>query len=155
MSKPLIRFVRLHCSCAGSHPQRGKDGVVAVAAINENAGLARLLLADMGRWKRNQGVSVRNAIKAMSMEAHRTLIAGFAIPFEETQVVEMDQSGNFDLWCDFGDGLGRRRAPLAGFSTGTTPRSGEAFMEWAGPGGAEMLRVAERIGLGEWAGVEG
>lgn len=59
--KPIIRYLRLHCSTPTACPVPGRDGILAVAAIKESAGLARLLLADMSPWGRNDGASVTNA----------------------------------------------------------------------------------------------
>ncbi len=52
-------------------------------------------------------------------------------------------------------GLGLRRQPLFGMRRGVAPRSREAFLDWTGDLGRQMLLRAERVGAGEWAGVEG
>ena len=79
MSHWTVRHLRMHCASPNARPTIGRDGVVAVAGVNERAGLARLLLVDMGLWKRNDGASVTNAIDVLATEAHRRLIAGFTI----------------------------------------------------------------------------
>lgn len=155
MNRALIRHLRLHCSTPAARPQRHRDGILAVAAIVESAHLARLLLIDMEQWGRNDGASVTNAIDLLAPEAHRLLIAGFGIALRDTQIVEWDGSGAFDLVCDLGDGRGPRHQPLFAIDKGAAPRSREAFLSWAGAVGREMLSRAEAVGAGEWAGVEG
>lgn len=154
MNHWIIRHLRLHAAYPTAKPTVGRDGVLAVAAIHESASLARLLLADMGRFKRNDGASVTNGIDVFITEAHTRLIAGFKIALQDTQVVELDASGYFDLVVDLGEGCGRRHQPL--FATGgVASRSREAFAAWGGHVAREMLRRAEVIGEKGWAGVEG
>jgi hypothetical protein len=151
----IIRYLRLYCATPASEPERHRDGVVAVAAIEEKAALARLLLADMGAWGRNPGASVTSAIGPMMIAAYRQLIWGFGISLAETLVVERDVDGHFDLMCDPRDGDGYRRMPLFARGGRSTARTAEAFVSWAGAAGQAMLERAEAVGIGEWAGVEG
>ena len=44
----VIRFLRLHSHSPDAKPEQRRDGVLAVAAIKEATGLARLLPVDMG-----------------------------------------------------------------------------------------------------------
>lgn len=155
MSEAIIRHLRLHCSSPNVAPVRDKDGVLAVAGIAEHAGLARLLLVDMGRFGRNSGASVTNAIGQLVPMAHRLLIGGFRISVQDTLVVELDASGAFDLVCDMGDGRGMAHQPLYCTSRSTPPRTRDAFLGMTGVMGSAMLRRAEAVCAGRWAGVEG
>lgn len=155
MSKPIIRYLRLFCETPHEEPQSHRDGVVAVAAIREHAGLARLLLCDMGQWDRNVGATVTNALPALRHAAHRRLISGFGIPVEETLTVTWDSQGFFDLVIDTDDGRGLCRSPLYALDRRAAPRSKDAFRSWAGHCGHEMLTKAESVGAGMWAGAEG
>ena len=159
MSKTLIRHLRLFCASPDRPPVRHKDGVLAVAGVLETAGLARLLLVDMGRWGRNPGASVTSAVDQLVPAAHRYLIGGFDIPLADTLVVVQDRSGAFDFVSEcgsYGGGKpGLRHQPLFGANRSVRPRSPEAFIAAAGQMGQDMLDRAEAIGVGEWAGVEG
>ena len=116
---------------------------------------AFFLRMDMERWGRNPGASVTNAVDQLAPAAHRYLIGGFGIALADTQIVELDGSGAFDLVCGFGDGGGRSHRPLCGADRGARPRSREAFVAATGAMGHAMLQRAEAVGKGEWAGVEG
>ena len=151
MPQALIRHLRLFCASPNVAPVRQQDGVLAVAGVFERAGLARLLLVDMERWGRNSGASVTNAVDQLAPAAHRYLIGGFGIALADTQIVELDGSGAFDLVWGFGDGSGTSHRPLCG----ARPRSREAFVAATGAMGRAMLLRAEAVGKGEWAGVEG
>lgn len=153
--KPVIRFLRLYSRSPDAKPEQRRDGVLAVAAIKEAAGLARLLLVDMGPWGRNDGASVTNAFETILPAAHRWLIAGFDVPLADTLVVELDSSGHFDLICDLGDGAGLRHTPLVAGQRACPPRSREAFIWWAGGVGRAMLHRVDAVREGAWAGVEG
>ena len=83
------------------------------------------------------------------------MIGGFGIAIDDTQIVELDGSGHFDLVCDLGDGGDQRHLPLVGLDRESAPRTWEALLSWAGSVGSEMLRVAKAVGAGERAGVEG
>ena len=155
MSQALIRHLRLFCASPNVVPVRQQDGVLAVAGVLERAGLARLLLVDMERWGRNPGASVTNAVDQLAPAAHRYLIGGFGIALADTQIVELDGSGAFDLVCGLGDGFGMSHRPLYGAERGARPRSREAFIAATGAMGRAMLQRAEAVGKGEWAGVEG
>lgn len=153
--KPVIRFLRLHCRSPDAKPEPRRDGVLAVAAVNEQAGLARLLLADMGAWGRNDGASVTNAFQVLAPAVHRWLIGGFGVPLDETLIVELDGSGHFDLVRDLRDGEGLRHLPLPAGHGDCAPRSREAFLRWAAESGQAMLRPVDAMRDGAWAGVEG
>ena len=155
MSQALIRHLRLFCASPNVPPVRQQDGVLAVAGVLERAGLARLLLVDMERWGRNPGASVTNAVDQLAPAAHRYLIGGFGIALADTQIVEVDGSGAFDLVCGLGDGFGMSHRPLYGAERGARTRSREAFIAATGAMGRAMLQRAEAVGKGEWAGVEG
>ena len=155
MSQALIRHLRLFCASPNVPPVRQQDGVLAVAGVLERAGLARLLLVDMERWGRNPGASVTNAVDQLAPAAHRYLIGGFGIALADTQIVELDGSGAFDLVCGLGDGCGLSHRPLCGADRGVRHRSREAFIAATGAMGHSMLQRAEAVGKGEWAGVEG
>lgn len=155
MSQALIRHLRLFCASPNVPPVRQQDGVLAVAGVLERAGLARLLLVDMERWGRNPGASVTNAVDQLAPAAHRYLIGGFGIALADTQIVELDGSGAFDLVCGFGDGSGTSHRPLCRADRGARPRSREAFVAATGTMGRAMLQRADAVGKGEWAGVEG
>jgi hypothetical protein len=155
MSNTILRYLRLHCPHPTARPEPRKDGVLAVASINERSHLARLLLADMDAWGRNTGASVTNAIDRLMAAAHRHLISGFGIALKDTLVVELDGNGHFDLVCDLLDGQGLRHMPLYGLDKRIEPRTREAFLSWAGPSGEAMLAKAEAVASGAWAGVEG
>jgi hypothetical protein len=151
----IIRHLRLHCAYPGARPTIGRDGILAVAAIYERGKLARLLLADMGLYRRNDGASVTNAIDVLIEEAHRRLIRGFDIGLEDTQVVELDGAGKFDLILDAEDGRGRRHQPLFAPGSGVAPRTREAFLAWGGGTARAMLQRVEQVGAEGWAGAEG
>ena len=155
MNRALIRHLRLYCASPNEAPVRHHDGILAVAGVLEHACLARLLLVDMERFGRNRGASVTNAIDQVVPVAHRLLIAGFGVDLADTLVVEWDGSGAFDLVCDMRDGMGMRHQPLLCMNRTAAPRSREAFLSWAGEMGREMLKRAEAVGAGQWAGVEG
>lgn len=155
MSQALIRHLRLFCASPNVPPVRQQDGVLAVAGVLERAGLARLLLVDMERWGRNPGASVTNAVDQLAPAAHRYPIGGFGIALADTQIVELDGSGAFDLVCGLGDGCGLSHRPLCGADRGVRHRSREAFIAATGAMGHAMLQRAEAVGKGEWAGVEG
>ena len=152
MGNWIIRYLRLHCAFPGAKPVAGKDGVVAVAAINESAGLARLLLVDMR--ERNSGASVTNAVEPLAREAHRLLVARFGIQLSETQITELDSAGNFD-WVVPSEGGALLHQALQPPSRRLAPRSREAYLAWSGDVGRAMLSRADAISAGEWAGVEG
>jgi hypothetical protein len=155
MDRALFRILRMHCSVPDAKPALHRDGVLAVAAIHESAGLARLLLVDMGLWDRNDGASVTNAVDVLGREAHRRLISGFGFRLDDLYVVEQDASGAFDLV----EGLGRNsrasHRPLRPLDKSLEPRTAAAFLSWTGEMGREMLRRVEAVGRREWAGVEG
>lgn len=155
MTKPIIRYLRLFCETPSAEPQSHRDGIVAVAAIRESAGLARLLLCDMGQWGRNSGASLTDAMEVLRQAAHRRLIGGFHIALHDTLTVTWDGCGNFDLVMDTGDGRGLSPSPLVALDRRARPRSREAFLSWAGRCGAEMLDKAQSVGAGMWAGAEG
>lgn len=155
MSKLLLRYLRLHCAHPTAQPVRHRDGILAVAAVNESAELATLLIADMSLWKRGHGASATNAIDTVMVEAHTALIEGFGIPLAATRVVEWDSCGKFDLYCDRRDGKGYLHHPLVAVSRLVEARSREAFLSWAPGVGLLMLQKAEMVGNGEYAGVEG
>ena len=153
--KPIIRYLRFHCPTPTSRPVPNRDGVLAVAAVKETAGLARLLLVDMGLWGRNSGASVTNAACTLVGEAHRRLISGFGIALADTMCVELDRSGHFDLLADLRDGAGLRHSPVTAGERSLRPRSRDAFLWWAGDMGRQMLRTVDAMREGEWAGAEG
>ncbi|PZP29073.1 MAG: hypothetical protein DI603_17820 [Roseateles depolymerans] len=153
--KPVIRFLRMRCRSPDAPPEPHRDGVLAVAAINERAGLARLLLVDMGPWGRNDGASVTNAFQVIVPAAHRWLIGGFGVSLSETLIVELDGAGHFDLIGDLGDGAGLRHMPLPAARGTSTPRTRAAFMQWAGEAAVPMLKAVDAMREGMWAGVEG
>lgn len=153
--EPIVRYLRLHCSTPTARPVPGRDGVLAVAAIKESAGLACLLLVDMGSWGRNDGASVTNAACALIDAAHRRLIGGFGIALSDTMCVELDGSGHFDLLIDIGDGAGLRHSALTAVDRAVPARTREAFLWWAGELGRQMLRTVDAVREGEWAGAEG
>lgn len=153
--KPIVRYLRLHCSTPTACPVPGHDGILAVAAIKESAGLARLLLVDMSPWGRNDGASVTNAALPLIDAAHRRLIGGFGIPLSDTMCVELDGSGHFDLLVDMGDGAGLRHRPLIAGERALPARTREAFLWWAGDVGRQMLRTVDAVREGAWAGAEG
>lgn len=155
MSSTIIRYLRLHCAHPTARPEPRKDGVLAVASVNEGTHLARLLLADMRLWGRGGGASVTNAVDRLMVAAHRHLIAGFGIALRDTLIVEWDGSGKFDLVRDVGDGQGYRHMALFPPDKRIAPRTREAFVSWAGAPGLAMLAKADAVGAGEWAGAEG
>jgi hypothetical protein len=152
--RPIVRYLRLHCSTPTAPPVPGRDGVLAVAAIKESADLARLLLVDMSSWGRNDGASVTNAALLVD-SAHRRLIGGFGIPLSDTMCVELDGSGHFDLLIDMGDGAGLRHRPLIAGERALPARTREAFLWCAGDMGHQMLRTVDAVREGAWAGAEG
>ena len=155
MSQTLIRYLRLHCATPMATPELHRDGILAVAAINERAELATLLLADMSLWGRGAGASVTNAIDKVMAVAHAALIGRFDIALPSTRIVEWDSAGNFDLFCDMRDGKGYVHHPLFGIERSIAPRSREAFLSWAPDLGHVLLAKADLVGCGEYAGVEG
>ena len=155
MSQTLIRYLRLYCATPDAMPERHRDGVLAVAAVNERAELATLLLADMSLWGRGAGASVTNAIDRVMALAHSVLIDRFGIPLSQTRVVEWDSAGHFDMFCDMRDGKGYLHHPLFGIERSIVPRSREAFLSWASGLGYVMLAKADLVGCGAYAGVEG
>jgi hypothetical protein len=155
MSETIIRHLRLHCQHPAARPEPHKDGVLAVAAIHEEARLARLLLTDMSAWGRGGGASVTNAIDVLVPTAHRYLVAGFGISLQDTLIAECDGSGHFDLVHERRTGPGYRHAPLLSSTGKLAPRSREAFLSWAGPPGHSMLAKVQAVADGAWAGVEG
>lgn len=155
MSKNLLRYLRMHFPFPQARPIRHRDGVLAVAAINESAELATLLIADMSLWKRGHGTSATNAIDVAMVEAHAALIEGFGLPLAATRVVEWDSADRFDLYCDLRDGKGYLHYPLVATTRAIEPRSRGAFLSWAPGVGHLMLEKAELVGRGEYAGVEG
>jgi hypothetical protein len=119
MWKLLIRYLRMHGEHPTAKPVRHRDGILVVAAVNESAELATLLIADMSLWKRGHGASATNPIDTVMVEAHSALIEGFGIPLAATRVVEWDSCGKFDLYCDRRDGKGyctTRLCPCPGSS---------------------------------------
>jgi hypothetical protein len=155
MPDTIIRYLRLYCSDPAAEPERGRDGVLAVAAVNDGCGLARLLLADMSAWGRNGGASVTNAIDRLVVVAHRHMVSGFGIALRDTQIVELNERGDFDLVCLQPDSQRCRHTPLSGRDKQITPRSREAFLSWAGAAGQDMLAKVEAVRDGAWAGAEG
>ena len=155
MSKMAIRYLRLHCQHPGARPETHKDGVLAVAAVHEQASLARLLLADMSAWGRGRGARVTSAIEMLAPAAHRHLIAGFGIALQDTLIVGRDGCGHFDLVSARGEGKGYRHTPLSTRDPRIEPRSREAFLSWAGPPGDIMLAKVQAVADGQWSGVEG
>ena len=129
--------------------------MVAVAAIYERAALARLLLADMGLWGRNEGASLTSACEQYMLVAHRHLISRFDIPLNDTLVVSLDSSGLFDWIADAGDGRGYKCSAMHAVGRRSPARTREAFLSWAGPGGEALIGKAESVGAGAWADVEG
>lgn len=156
MSKPIIRYLRLHCPTSTSTPQPNRDGVLAVASINEQAQLAQMLLGDMRRWGRNDGASVRDALGLLVPAAHRHLVAGFGISLADTLFVGWDGGETFlrlrvekapARWpCECAPACAMRIGAAGGRS---------CFLAWTGPVGASMLEKAEAVLGGMWAGVEG
>lgn len=155
MSETLIRHLRLYCLTPTSPPIECRDGILAVAAIREAAGLARLLLVDMGPFGRNRGASATNAIATVLPLAHRRLIAGFGIALAETLAVERDSTGAFDLIRDFGDGMGYRFQPLHSMTRGVAARSELAFLAVTGGMGRAMLERMQAVLAGSFWGIEG
>jgi hypothetical protein len=157
MPNIIQRFLRLYCHHATAEPQLRQDGVLALAAVNEEAELATLLLVDMARWGRNGGASVTDAVERLARCAHRHLVRGFGVPLEDTRIVTLDREGRFDLVCDLADGLGLRAMPLYALSGRAPAGSRDAFLSWAGPAGVAMLDQAEAVGAGaaQWSGAEG
>ena len=131
MSQIILRYLRLYCATPTATPVRHRDGILAVAAVNESAELATLLIADMSLWKRGHGASATNAIDVVMADAHAALIQGFGIPLSATRVVEWDSAGKFDLFCDLRDGMGYLHHPLFGVGRHIAGRSREAFLSWA------------------------
>jgi hypothetical protein len=146
MSKPIIRYLRLHCPTSMSVPQPSRDGPLAVAAINEDAQLAQMLLVDMRRWDRNAGASVRDALGVLVVAAHRRLVAGFGISLADTSIVEWDGADAFFRLRV--DGVAARRgledAPACATRCGD-PLGRSSFLAWAGPTGAAMLQKVEAV----------
>jgi len=137
-------------------PQPNRDGALAVAAINEDAQLAQMLLVDMRRWDRNDGASVRDALSVLVPAAHRRLVAGFGIPLADTLIVEWDGGDLFFRLRVEGE------AAQQGFDDAPTcaPRGGvhggrSSFLAWARPAGEAMIEKVEAAAGGAWAGVEG
>ena len=134
MSKPIIRYLRFHCPSPTAIPQPNRDGALAVAAINEDAQLAQVLLVGMRRLDRNDGASVNESLSVLVPATHRRLVAGFGTSLAETLVVEWDGDGVFfRLRVDM--------APVKQGHEGTpasAARSGEhggrsSFLAWTGP----------------------
>lgn len=157
MSNTIQRFLRLYCHHSAAEPQLRQDGVLALAAVNEAAELATLLLVDMARWGRNGGASVNEAAERLARCAHRHLVRGFGVPFDETRIVSWERGGRFDLVCDLDDGRGLRAMPLFALDGRAPAGSREAFLSWASPAAAAMLEQAQAVGAGaaEWSGAEG
>lgn len=156
MSKPIIRYLRFHCLTSTSVLQANRDGTSAVAAINEDAQLAQLLLVDMRRWDRNDGASVNESLSVLLPAAHSRLVAGFGISLADTLLVEWDGDDAFFRLQVENDAA--QRGP-DGCLTRTVRRGGPAerscFLAWAGPTGAAMLAKVKAVVDGVWAGVEG
>lgn len=156
MSKPIFRFLRFHCPTSTSVPQANRDGALAVAAINEDAQLAQMVLVDMRRWDRNDGASVNESLNVLVPAAHRRLVAGFGISLADTLVVEWEGDDAFfrlqveNDAAHQGTGGGPIRSVRRGDPVGRT-----CFLAWAGSMGAAMLAKVEDVVEGVWAGVEG
>lgn len=153
--KPIIRYMRMRCANPNAKPEAGSDGVLAVAAIDERAGLARLLLVDMGPWGRNDGASATNAVEQLVEMAHHRLIAGFGVELDHTACAELDSDEQFDLLVRRAPGGGISHAPLKVQQADACPRSRQAFLHWACGVGGPMLGIVEAVRTGTWAGVEG
>ena len=156
MSKPIIRYLRFHCPTSTSVPQANRDGALAVAAFNEDAQLAQMLLVDMRRWDRNDGASVSDALDVLVPTAHRRLVAGFGISLADTLIGEWDGGDAFFRLRV--DSHTARRGPddaPAGAIRRGGPGGRSSFLAWAGPMGAVMLEKVEPVVGGVWAGVEG
>lgn len=137
-------------------PQPNRVGVVAVAAINEDAQLAQMLLVDMRRWDRNNGASVRDALGVLVPAAHRRLVAGFGISLADTLIMEWDDGDAFFRLRADGEATQRGLDDAPACSTrGGDPCGRSSFLAWAGPMGAAMLEKVEAVVGGVWAGVEG
>ena len=156
MSKPIIRYLRFHCPSPTAIPQPNRDGALAVAAINEDAQLAQMLVVDMRRWDRNNGASVREALGVLVYAAHRRLVAGFGISLADTLIVEWDgEDAFFRLRVD-GEAAQRDLDDTPACVTRRGARGGRsAFLAWARPTGEAMLGKVEAVVGGVWAGVEG
>ena len=156
MSKPIIRYLRFHCPTSTSVPLANRDGALAVAAINEDAQLAQMLLVDMRRWNRNSGASVRNVLGVLVYAAHRRLVAGFGIPLADTLIVEWDGDDVFSRLRVDGEAAQRGLDDTPACVTRRGVRGGRsAFLAWARPTGEAMLGKVEAVVGGAWAGVEG
>jgi hypothetical protein len=156
MSKPIIRYLRFHCPISTSVPQANRDGALAVAAINEDAQLAQMLVVDMRRWDRNNGASVREALGVLVHAAHRRLVAGFGIPLADTLIVEWDSDDVFSRLRVDGEAAQRGLDDTPACVTRRVERGGRsAFLAWARPTGEAMLGKVEAVVGGVWAGVEG
>lgn len=155
MSTWNIRHLRMRCAHPGATVEVGANGVVAVSAINEAAGLARLMVGDLNPWGLNSGASATDAIDTFVVEAHRLLIGEFRFALADTQLVEVDSQGGFDWVVALEGGRGRGFQPVRSMSGRFEPRSQGAFFEWWGNVGRAMLARVEAVGAGEWAGIEG
>ena len=156
MSKPIIRYLRFHCPTSTSVPQANLDGALAVAAINEDAQLAQLLLVDLRRLDRNDCARVDESLSVLVPTAHRHLVAGFGISLADPLVVEWDGDDAFFRLQVEHDAA--QRGPV-GCLTRTVWRGGppgrSCFLAWAGPTGTAMVGKVEAVVGGVWAGVEG
>ena len=155
MSQALIRhLVSLFCASPNVPPVRQQDGVLAVAGVPSGPDWRGCCW-----WTWSAGAatraSVTNAVDQLAPAAHRYLIGGFGIALADTQIVELDGSGAFDLVCGFGDGSGIVASAAMRRGSRCSARSREAFIAATGAMGHAMLQRAEAVGKGEWAGVEG
>ena len=156
MSKPIIRYLRFHCPSPTAIPQANRDGALAVAAINEDAQLAQMLVVDMRRWDRNNGASVREALGVLAYAAHRRLVAGFGISLADTLIVEWDGEDAFFRMRVEGEAAQRGPDDAPACVTRRGEHGGRsAYLAWARPTGEAMLGKVDAVVGGVWAGVEG
>jgi hypothetical protein len=143
MSKPIIRYLRFHCPTPTSMTQANRDGALAVAAINEGAGLAQMLLVAMRRWGRNDGASGRDALGVLVHAAHQRLVAGFGISLTDNcsgSGTTVKRSTGSMAWLRRGWLMSNRGATRRG-----GPGGRSCHLNLAGPVGAAMLNKVEAM----------
>lgn len=150
--KPIVRYLRLHCSTPTACPVPGRDGILAVAAIKESAGLATQ------SWS-PQALGFERGDGDVRVEAETVVITGpcgDACVYVSTQLLYHVRAPNRRFFLDVAAQHMRGEADAAQYE-GRDTADEEAFdYEVAGAlarlravasrlGGAEAERIARRL----------
>lgn len=111
------------------------------AAVDTSAALPTLLLADLGAWHMNSGVSLRTVSRRAVEYAHSRLMDPAEEPLGVFSVIQIDESVKFDHW----DPVFHRYAPL--IAAGFPPRSAQAFKAALSGPGLALLESLKRHGV--------